>query len=117
MPEDGTMTAGVRDDGWTRSPHSHPLPLTGSIQTAFVLSGVAAILLIVTAVTGLLYGGDGLYPADPLLLRQFYGQDAIALMLGLPTLLISMWYVRRGSTRALVLWLGSLIYIAYWYHF
>jgi hypothetical protein len=78
---------------------------------------VAASLLFVTTVAGLWYGDAGLYPDDPQLLPQLHGQDAIALMAALPALLISMSMTRRGSIRGLVVWLGSLLYIAYWYHF
>jgi hypothetical protein len=88
-----------------------------NLGTATRLSVVAAVLLLVSASAGLLYGRSALYPPDPELLPQFFAQDAIALLGALPALLMSMWLTRRGSIRGLVVWLGVLVYIAYWYHF
>jgi hypothetical protein len=96
---------------------SHELPVSGSLNVAYWLSALAAVLLGVTSVVGLLYGGDGLYQPDPHLLPQFFGQDAFALVVALPALLCAIWLTDRGSARGLVLWTGTLLYIANWYHF
>jgi hypothetical protein len=96
---------------------SHSLPVSGSLIAAYRLSAPTAALLVVTSVAGLLYGGDGLYQADPRLLPQFFGQDAFALVAALPALLVGIRLTERGSARGLVLWAGTLLYIAYWYQF
>lgn len=95
----------------------YSLPVSGSLTPAYWTSWIAAILLLITAVGGLQYGDQGLYQADALLLPQFLGQDALALALALPSLIIAIWMTQRGSARGLVLWAGTLMYIAYWYHF
>ncbi len=94
---------------------SHPLPITRGLTVAFVLSALAAALLAVTSVAGLMFGTRGLYRPDPGTLPTFIGQDLITLIVALPILLVTLWYVHRGSLRALLLWPGVLVYIAYSY--
>lgn len=93
------------------------LPVRGSLSAVYRLSIIAAVLLAVTSVSGLLWGTRGLYQADPLLLPQLIGQDALGLAMTLPLLLGSMWLARRGSSAGLLLWSGALFYTAYWYYF
>jgi hypothetical protein len=66
-------------------------------------------------VAGLLFGRRGLYDPDPRTLPAFLGQDALTLAVGLPLLLASVWLARRGSLRGLLLWMGTLSYVAYSY--
>jgi hypothetical protein len=96
-------------------PTLHPLPVTRGLTAVFVLSGLVAILLAVTSVAGLAFGTRGLYRPDPGTLPTFIGQDLITLFVLLPLLVLTMWHVRRGSLRALLLWSGLLVYIAYSY--
>lgn len=63
---------------------------------------------------------DLLYP--PIFLKettsakaQVIGQDLVNLILGVPALLYSMSYARRGSIKARLIWLGVLAYYAYTY--
>src|SRR3989338_5227357 len=46
---------------------------------------------------------------------QGTGQDYINLFIVFPALLISAYLISKGSIRALLIWLGLLIYIAYSY--
>jgi hypothetical protein len=80
-----------------------------------VLSVLVAALLLVTSLGGLLFGRQGLYTPDPGTLPAFLGQDALSLTVGVPLLLGSVILARRGSLRALLLWLGALFYVAYSY--
>jgi hypothetical protein len=41
------------------------------------------------------------------------GTALIALVGAVPTLLVAMWLARRGSARAVVVWLGAVMYLAY----
>src|SRR5438552_2233792 len=91
------------------------LPVTRDLTLAYALSGVAAMLLLVTSVAGLLFGQRGLYVPDPATLPAFLGQDALSLIVGLPLLLGSMSLARRGSLGGLLAWMGALFYIAYSY--
>ena len=72
-----------------------------------------AILLAVAAGGGLFI--KGLYRDTPNLVTQAIGQDAITLVVALPTLVISAFLTSRGSQRARLVWLGGLIYMVYTY--
>jgi hypothetical protein len=41
------------------------------------------------------------------------GTALIVMVLGLPLLAISMWLAARGSVRALVVWVGTVVYVGY----
>jgi hypothetical protein len=72
-----------------------------------------AVLLAVAAGGGLFI--KGLYRDTPNLVAQAIGQDAITLVVALPTLVISAFLTSRGSQRARLVWLGGLIYMVYTY--
>ena len=88
---------------------------TGGLSVAYVLSLLAAALLAITSVAGLLYGQRGLYTRDPATLPTFLGQDVMTLAAGLPVLLGAMRLTGRGSARGLLVWIGALFYFAYSY--
>jgi hypothetical protein len=71
------------------------------------------ILLAVAAGGGLFV--EGLYRDTPNLIAQAMGQDAVTLLIALPTLGISALFANRGSQRARLIWLGGLIYTVYTY--
>ena len=94
---------------------TRPLPVTRDLATAYALTAVTAVLLLVTSVAGLLFGARGLYRPNPVTLPQFLGQDGLTLVAGLPLLVGSAWAARRGSLRGLLLWMGAQFYVAYGY--
>jgi hypothetical protein len=57
-----------------------------------------------------------LYASEPLRVALI-AQDAVALVFGLPLLVISAWSARRGSIRGLLCWIGALFYLAYFWFF
>ena len=93
------------------------LPVKSSLTLAYALSGVLVVLLFVSSVAGLVYGGRGLYEAYPSSLAGLVGQDMVTLAVVLPLLVASVWSTRRGSTRGLLLWAGTLFWIFYFYFF
>jgi hypothetical protein len=93
------------------------LPIKNKLTLAYALSGVLAVLLVVSSVAGLLYGSRGLYETYPAKLAGLVGQDVITLVVGLPLLVASVWLTARGSTRGLLLWTGTLFYFGYSYYF
>jgi hypothetical protein len=93
------------------------LPIKNKLTFAYALSGLLAVVLPISSVAGLLYGGHGLYEPYPASLAGLVGQDAITLAVGLPLLIVSMWLTRHGSIRGLLLWAGTLFYFAYSYYF
>lgn len=72
-----------------------------------------ALLLALAAGAGILV--KGLYRDGPGLVAQANGQDAVSLGIVLPGLIISAIRARRGSMRAGLFWLGSLVYLVYTY--
>lgn len=72
-----------------------------------------AILLAVAAGGGLFI--NGLYRDPPNLVAQAIGNDAITLVVALPTLAVGALLASRGSQRARLVWLGGLIYTLYTY--
>lgn len=72
-----------------------------------------AILLAIASGSGVFI--SDLYRDTPNLVAQAIGQDAITLVVAFPTLALSALLAGRGSPRARLLWLGSLIYTVYTY--
>jgi hypothetical protein len=72
---------------------------------------------VVSSVAGLLFGSRGLYAPNPATLASFLTQDALSLLVAVPLLLGSMWTARGGSVRGLLLWMGTLFYVAYAYSY
>jgi len=62
-----------------------------------------------------MFGTRGLYRPDSGTLPTFIGQDTLTLIVALPLLLGALWFMRRGSVRGLLLWMGMLVYVAYSY--
>src|SRR5215212_759123 len=93
------------------------MPIKDKPTFAYALSGLVAVLSAVSSVVGLFYGGSGYYDSYPASLAGLVGQDVVTLVLGIPSLLTSMWLTRRGSTGALLVWAGALFYFAYSYYF
>lgn len=46
---------------------------------------------------------------------QGFGQDLVNVAVVLPVMLISLRYVKKGSLRAMLVWLGVVVYLAYSY--
>jgi hypothetical protein len=89
-----------------------PARLTSSYQ----LSALIGLLLAVAAGVGLFV--PGIYKANTAFAAAaFRGTDLVSLVVALPVLAGSLWMARRGSRRALLVWLGVLAYVAYTYSY
>src|SRR3712207_8819682 len=86
------------------------IPVKNRLTLAHALSSLLIILLLVSSIVGLLYGGRGFYDSYPASLAGLVGQDGVTLVVGIPLLVVSMWLTRRGSTRGILLWAGTLFY-------
>jgi len=93
------------------------MPLKHKPTIAYALSTLLAMLLLVSSVVGLLYGGGGFYDSYPAALAGVVGQDGVTLVVGIPLLVASMWLTARASTGGLLVWAGTLFYFAYSYYF
>lgn len=80
-----------------------------------LLSILIAILAAIASVGGLLL--DGLYRDNAFVTTTWLGNDAITLFLAVPILGASMWFAKRGSLRAYLVWMGALDYMLYNYAF
>jgi hypothetical protein len=114
-----TAQAGTTQVGLASSSKngSAVLPLRNNPALAYALSGLLVVLLLVSAVAGLLYGSSGLYASYPADLAGLVGQDVVALAVILPLLALSTWLTSRGSLPGLLLWAGALFWVAYYYFF
>lgn len=82
---------------------------TGATLAILVLSTISSLL-------GLFREGHYTDSVDSLL--RMYAQDAVLLGIGVPVLAIGLLYIRRGSHRGRLIWLGTLAYMAYmWIHY
>lgn len=80
------------------------------------LGGLTALFLAITAAAGL-FVKDIYRPfISAGLLPGLYAQDAISL-LAAPALVAAMVFTHRCSARAAVVWIGLLVYTAYYYAF
>jgi hypothetical protein len=91
-----------------------PLPVKRDLTLAYVISLIIALLMSVASVAGLV-SGSHLYPASQV--SSNVGTDALNLGVGLPMLLGSLWFARRGRLIGLLCWPGALFYILYVYTF
>jgi hypothetical protein len=82
-------------------------------QAAEGLSAVIVILMVGASTAGLVV--DDLDPDGPWAREALRGGDLTTLLLAAPILLLSLVFVRRGSGRAQVVWLGALAYSVYNY--
>jgi hypothetical protein len=88
-----------------------------TLRLAYLASILVAIVMTVVSVAALL-DWRLVYPGiETKMLPLFVGQDALNLIIALPTLLGSMWLARRGTLIGLLLWPGALFYVAYDYGF
>ena len=83
------------------------------LMLAYVLSLVGAIIMATVSLGGLLYPSI-FYPTNELI-QSFVANDVANLFVGLPILLGSMWFARRGKLVGLLLWPGALLYVLYTY--
>ncbi len=94
-------------------PISTTLPITRPLSGAANLSIIVALLMAAASLAGLLFP-TALY-ATTELQQSYLTNDVVNLIIGLPVLLGSIWFTRRGSLRGLLLWPGALLYVVYNY--
>ena len=95
-----------------RSTSSVP-PLSRSIDLSLAVrfSGALAVVAGVAAVIGAFV--PSVFHDAPVTVGNAQGTAVVLLLIGLPVLVSSMVLARRGSRRAVIVWLGTLFYILY----
>jgi hypothetical protein len=85
-----------------------------SLRLAQVLSAIVAVLAAVAALGGMF---GGIYRDNALILTAWKGNDLVTLVVAVPLLVATLVGARRGSDRALLVWLGAVGYMLYNYLF
>jgi len=85
------------------------------VRAAEALSAVAAALMLVASLAGLV--AEGLYRDNLLVRSGWLGNDLVTLFVAAPALVVALLLARRGSLRGRLLWLGLLAYTLYNYAF
>jgi hypothetical protein len=107
-----SMSSNFKNAGIADS-QSAGMPITRDLSLAYAFSLVVGLLVAVAAIASLLFRTT-IYPTDELILA-YLPVDAFHLVVGLPTLLGSMWLARRGKLVGLLCWPGALFYVLYSY--
>ena len=94
-----------------RSGECQGVALGKDLTAPYVLSAVIAALMAAQPVLGRVL--EGQYRDAAWIRATWFGNDLVTLLLAVPLLVTALVLVRRGSVRALILWLGVLGYSAY----
>jgi hypothetical protein len=90
------------------------LATQASLRFCYRASALIGLLLAAAAGIGLLV--PGIYRGNTgFATAAFRGTDLVSLVVAVPALAVSLSLARRGSTRALLVWLGTLAYVGYTY--
>ena len=95
------------------NPRFSTLPVINNLKPAFAASLVVALLMAAASLAGLVRPVD-VYP-DEISRQSFFANDILNLAIGLPILLGSLWFARRGSLVGLLFWPGALLFVVYNY--
>ena len=96
------------------SPNQQPassLPVKRELDQAYRLTLLITLLMVGASLVGLLTKGE-LYPSEELR-QSLLPNDVINLVVGLPTILVSLWLTRTGKLTGLLFWPGALVYVIY----
>jgi len=84
-------------------------------RTAYNLSIIITSLIIVASAGGLFI--DGLYRDNTWTTTQLRGSDLVRLLVAVPIMITALIFTKRGSSKALLIWLGMLWLTVYDYAF
>jgi hypothetical protein len=92
---------------------SRQLPVTGELTRPINLTMIVTILLGILSLGGLIFPGE--FYQSEILIQTYMTNDVINLVVGVPILLGSLWFMRRSSVAALLIWPGALLFVIYNY--
>ena len=81
------------------------------LKNSFVLSFILLILILVQSIFSLLF--PEIYRDNRWIVIALKGSDLTTLAIVIPSLIISLFYSRRGNLRAQIIWLGTVYFIFY----
>ena len=80
----------------------------------YINSIIIAVLAIISTISGLFW--NGLYKHNTIsVIAQMMGQDLITLVIVVPLLLISLYFIYTNSLKGRLIWMGILFYFIYTY--
>jgi len=90
------------------------------LEPFFILAGILAVLMLVTAFAGVFVPTTYSDFARPEKVAESQGQDVVTLFISLPLLLLGARLARRGDPRGPLFWVGALgctlyVYLVYAY--
>lgn len=77
------------------------------------LSVILSLLIAISGIAGIFFEEQVYALNNPYYIAQIIGQDMVNLGLLIPLLLISVFFMRRNSRKAVFVWLGTVIYAFY----
>ena len=94
--------------------HTRAAPARGDAVASRAPYRLAGMLAVVAAtVSALTFFADGVLTGPAVAVGNARGTALVILVLGVPTLAASIALARRGSARAVVVWLGTTAYLLY----
>lgn len=89
------------------------LPIKGNLNLIFLISIIITILMTTASIAGILFRNE-IYPAEELV-NTFVTNDVVNLLVGLPTIIISLTLTMKDKLLGLLFWPGALLFIIYNY--
>jgi hypothetical protein len=102
---------------WTKASRpGYPWTMTGvTVRALWIRLSVVVAALVAAASAAGMFSGSVYARETAVWAAQGMGQDAINLFVVVPALVVCAHLVGKGSFRALLVWLGLLIYVVYSY--
>lgn len=97
----------------TKAPPSAPAPAPRSPRTAQVLTGLILLLGAVAAAGGIFL--PHLYSGTTWILNGTRGQDVYTLLVAVPAMAVTLFFLRPGAVRATLVMIGLTGYMLYTY--
>lgn len=89
------------------------LPIKHNLNLIFLITIIITILVAAVSFVGILFSTE-IYPAKEIL-NVFVSNDVVNLLVGLPTIIISLVLTSKDRVLGLLFWPGALLYIIYNY--
>jgi hypothetical protein len=85
------------------------------LKISYILSYILLFLALIASAGGIFM--EGLYRDAEWIKNAWFGNDVVTLVIAVPLLALALWFARKGSVRAVILWMGLLSFLLYNYAF
>ena len=86
-----------------------------NLKPYYIMSGINFCLVLITGIAGVFCPETYVDFVEPLHLAESQGQDVTSLFIGLPLLILSIYWTRQCSVRGPIFWAGVSGYFLYIY--